>query len=432
MKIFFGLCAILALALSMFPPKVGAQIDLHANAAVVSKVGGFDLSGAVSPAAVSTSSITHCGQTLEANMSYTLSTNIGSDLTAQCLRLAGPNLSINLNGFTIKGTLKGLGVNANGLHIYNGTILCQDDSTSSPGCIYVNADATAISAITEIDHLNVQNTSNTSANSERNVMLDFGSIAKTTITGPNIKIHDNVSTSATGLSSSRIVNLQVQGTAHSNAAYPEFYNNTTTCKSTAAACQGIVAYGIYNTKIHNNTVNNQLSSPTSTETPRGVLCDQTDGCEIFSNVFDAEDGRAVRMRGTSPKHGPNSAHDNTVKNVVAGSNQNHVAAFHIGDPDSGTEVENATITKNTIYFTSGQIFMVRSATGVTLTGNTAVGTGTINMLDLRYDGSPSSASLTDTSLVGGQGMSFCASNTSGKVCKSGNVSGVCSLNNSGC
>ena len=404
--VFFGLCAILALALSVFPPKVDAQ--------------------------VTPSAITHCGQTLEANTAYTVSTDIGSDQTAKCLTLAGPGLKINLNGHTIKGTLKGLGINPNGLHIYNGTILCQDESTTAPGCLYVNADTTSISAITEIDHLTVQNSSTSSANSARNVMLDFGSISKTSITGPNIKVHDNVSTSATGLSSSRIVNLQVQGTAHSNAAYPEFYNNTTTCKSTAAACQGIVAYGVYNTKIHNNTVNNQLSSPKSTETPRGALCDQTDGCEIFSNVFDAQDGRAVRMRGTSPKHGPNSVHNNTIKNVLAGSNQNHVAAFHIGDPDSGTEVENATITANTIYFTSGQLFMVRSATGVSITGNTVAGNGTINMLDLRYAGYPSGASLTNTQIVGGQGTSFCESGTSGKVCKSGNVSGVCSMNNNGC
>ena len=197
---------------------------------------------------MTTSSITHCGQTLEANMSYTLSTNIGTDATAKCLTLTGPNLKIDLNGHTIKGTLKGMGVNTNGMRIHNGTILCQDQSTTAPGCLYVNADTTAISAITEIDHLTVQNTATSSANSARNVMLDFGSIAKTTITGPNVKVHDNVSTSATGLSSSRIVNLQVQGTAHRTAAYPEFYNNTTTCKSTAAACHGIVAYGVYNTK----------------------------------------------------------------------------------------------------------------------------------------------------------------------------------------
>lgn len=400
---FFGLCAILALALGIVPPKAHA-----------------------------TSTITHCGQSLQANTAYVLSGDIGSDTTSRCLTLAGPGLKINLNGHTIRGTVKGSGVNPNGLHIYNGTILCQESSSSMPGCLFVNADATAINAIVEVDHIHFQNSANSSSNTERNMMLDFGSISKTTIAGPNIKIHDNVSTSATGISSTRIVNLQVQGTAHVTAAFPEFWNNTTTCKSNAAACQGIVAYGVYNTKIHNNNVNNQLSSPSSTETPRGILCDQTDGCEIYSNVINAQDGRAVRMRGTSPKHGPNSIHNNTIKNVVAGSNSNHVAAFHIGDPDSGTEVENATVKSNTIYFLSGQLFMVRSATGVSIAGNTVVGSGNINMLDLRFAGYPSAASVTNTSIVGGRATNYCESGTSGKVCKSGYVSGVCSLNNNGC
>jgi hypothetical protein len=400
---FFGLCAILALALGIVPSKAHA-----------------------------TSTITHCGQTLQGNTAYVLSGDIGSDTTTRCLTLAGPGLKINLNGHTIRGTVKGSGINPSGLHIYNGSIICQESPSSMPGCLYVNADASAISALVEIDHLHFQNTANSSSNSERNLMLDFGSISKAAFTGPNIKIHDNVSTSATGLSSSRIVNLQVQGAPHLTSAYPEFWNNTTTCKSTAAACQGIVAYGVYNTKIYNNHVNNQISSPSSTETPRGILCDQTDGCEIFSNVIDTQDGRAVRLRGTNAKHGANSVHNNTMKNVVAGSNPNHVAAFHIGDPDSGTEVENAKITANTIYFTSGQLFMARSATGISITGNTVVGTGDINLLDLRYDGYPSSASISNTSIVGGTGTNYCESGTSGKVCKSGYVSGVCSLNNSGC
>jgi hypothetical protein len=428
----FALSAILAFALCTVPPTVCAQMTHNPiQSAITDGAMAQSIGTLTANAALATGYITHCGQTLHANTQYTLSANIGSDLTARCLTLTGPNLVINLGGHTIRGTLKAAGIDHNGIHIHSGNILCNDNQSSMPGCLYIGSGASSFRSPIVLDHLAVNNSGTSSSNSERNIMLDFSSISYSSVTGPNVILHDLTSTSATGLSSSRIVNLQVQGTAHSNAAYASFYNNTTTCKSTAAACQGIVAYGLYNTKIHNNHVINQLSSPSSTETPRGILCDQTDGCEIYSNVIDAQDGRAVRLRGTSARHGANSVHDNTIKNIVAGSNGNHVAAFHIGDPDSGTEYENATITRNTIYFISGQTFMVRSASGVNITGNTVVTNTQAKLLDLRNDGAPSSATISNTTLVGGSGTNYCESGTSGKVCKSGNVSGVCTMS-TGC
>ncbi len=390
----------------------------------------------VSPASSNPSgtAITACGQSLQANTTYYLANDIGSSGSSLCLTPIGPNLVLNLNGHKITGTLKAEAINVSGVHIYNGSITCQDDDPNQPGCLYIGADtdAPAISAPLEIDHISWINTSATSNNSERNLMIDLGGTTKTTLSGPNVLVHDNTSVSATGISSSRIVNLQVQGTAHSNIGYAAFYNNATLCQSTAAACQGVVAYGLWDVKVYNNTFVNQMANAASTETPRAVICDQTDACEIYSNVFDAEDGRAVRMRGTNNKNDVNSVHDNTVNNVVAGSNQNEVAAFHIGDPDSGTEVENATIYNNTINATTGWVFMARSATGITIRDNTVNTNTTVNLLDGRSVGASTQVDLFRTTLSGGTAQSFCESGVNVTVCKSGNVSGSCSLNNSGC
>jgi hypothetical protein len=262
-------------------------------------------------------------------------------------------------------------------------------------------------------------------------MIDRGTISQTSISGPSIKIHDNSSTSATGLSSTRIVNLQVQGVPHTSAGYAEFYNNSTVCKSTAAACQGIVAYGLFDVKVHGNTLTNQLADPASTETPRAVICDQTDGCEIYSNTIDAQDGRAVRLRGTNAANDVNSVHDNVIKNVVAGVNPNEVAAIHLGDPDSGTEVENATVYSNTFGVSTGWLFMARSATGITIRDNTVNGTGAISLLDARY-ASSTGVSLLRTQVSGGTATSSCEPGTTVTVCQSGNVIGACTLNNAGC
>lgn len=375
--------------------------------------------------------MTACGQSLQANSTYVLQNDIGSTPSTQCLHLNGPNLVINLNGHTVTGTIIGTNIDHNGLHIYNGTVTCQDNSSSTPGCIYIGSDASSFSKVMEIDHLVLRNTLSSSANSERNLMVDFSSISRNSVSGPNVKIHDITSTSATGTNSSRIVNLQVQGTAHATAAYVEFYNNRTTCVSAAAACQGIVAYGLYNAKIHDNTITNQRADASLTETPRGVICDQTDGCEIYNNTFDAQDGRAVRLRGTSAKNGVNSVHNNTVNNVVRGSNSNQVAAFHFGDPDSGSEVENAEIYNNTINASTGQVIMVRAATGINIHDNTINQTGSGNLLDVRAGGGATGAQLLRTTIVGGTTSSVCDAGTNVTVCKSGNASG-CSVNNNGC
>ena len=387
--------------------------------------------------------VTSCNQKLSPNTTYYLASDIGSSNgSGQCLTLIGPNMVLNLNGHTIRGSLKTSGSsNPGGVHVYNGKIACNDADPSHPGCLYFNVDTDpTIATPMEIDHISWTNASNTSSTETFNMLVDFGGMTRTTVSGPNVLVHDNISVSATGLSNPRIGNLQVQGTAHSNKAYAAFYNNSTLCQSTAAACQGIVAYGLYNVKVYNNNLVNQKNASNG-DPARGVLCDQTDACEIYQNTFDAQDGRAVRLRGTNNKNGPNSVHNNTINNVnQPGGFASNIATIHLGDPDSGTEVENATVNNNTINnVIQGWVMMARGTSNITIEDNivnAASGTGTIDLLDARSDGGPGPATnlkLWRTTVNGASATSNCQPGSTVNVCKSGVATGSgCTVNNNGC
>jgi hypothetical protein len=401
--------------------------------------------GNVSPfpaAPASPTSLAACG-TLLANTNYQLTANLTSSTTTNCLTVNGPNTVVDFNGHSVTGGI--LVTDPNGDHIYSsaasGSFTCNQDSGSLTACLYGNISTASLTTLFEIDHLTATNTSTSTATNSRNLLIDYGSLATGTLSGSiTTKIHNITSTSGTGLTSTRIINLQVQGIAHTTIAYPEFYDNFTTCQATAAACQGQVAFGTYDAKKHNNKEVNQLSNASSTETPRADFCDQTDGCEVYANYYDTQDGRAFRFRGSSNTHDVNSSHDNYVDNVVAGTNPNYVAAIHLGDPDTGTEVESLTVNHNVINYTSGLVSMQRDATAVTITGNTVncvscAGNGTPNLWWLRItSANATQGSALGTTFNGGTPdapQTQCDVGTSSLVCNSG-TSSTCTINNGAC
>jgi hypothetical protein len=387
--------------------------------------------------------ISTCSQTLVANTKYQLSSDLSCGATVLAITISGPNTILDFNGHTVTGGA--LLTDPNGDHVYSsvagGTLTCNQDSGSLTACFYGNISTANLNTIGEIDHLTITNSSTGTATNSRNLLIDYGSVSTGTLLGSiTTKVHNITSTSATGLTSTRIINLQVQGIAHTTIAYPEFYDNFTTCQSTAAACQGIVAFGIYNAKLHNNKVINQLASASSSETPRGTFCDQTDGCEMYSNYYNAQDGRAFRFRGSNNTHDVNSAHDDYIDNVVAGTNPNYVAAMHLGDPDTGTEVENLTVNHNVINYTSGLVSMQRDATAVTITTNvvncvTCSGNGTPNLWWLRITAANATqGSVLGTTFNGGTPdapQTQCDAGTTSLVCLSG-TSATCTVNNGVC
>jgi hypothetical protein len=173
-----------------------------------------------------------------------------------------------------------------------------------------------------------------------------------------VKIHHITSTSATGLTSARIPNI------HLNFGYnAEFESNFINCLATAAACQGIVAFGP-NARVHNNRIVSQLLNSSNVETARGIVCDSAKGCQIYNNYFEAHDSRAVRLRDVRNVFGAVNIHDNLIDYVTRGVTPNYVAAIHVCDPDAAVnDGSSYIIQNNTINNKDGVVLMSRGCAG---------------------------------------------------------------------
>ena len=190
-------------------------------------------------------------------------------------------------------------------------------------------------------------------------MVDWGNARSTNLgTAISAKFHNITATSATGTTSSRIVNLMIQA----RAAYVEQNNNDTLCLANANACQNMVCYGVPSCKMHNNRTQTQLGqqgTSVSSETGRNFLCDGDtgtgmNGCEIYNNYINANDGRAARFRNVNSNINVTSIHDNLIDNIVSGSTGNYAAAIHLCDPDSGNnDASSWDVLNNTLNFKTG-------------------------------------------------------------------------------
>jgi hypothetical protein len=314
------------------------------------------------PAAADRTAVSACGSF--AAGTYHLTGNIGTAATATCLTFTSGPVIFDLAGFAITGRIIGNSIVLSGTHIYSsaagGTLTCSNHSSNLPGCMYFSG-SDNITEVLEFDHFTVVNIDSSSANSARNLMIDWGGATSSLGKAFSVKIHNITSTSATGTTSGRIVNLQIQA----SKARVEYNNNDVTCLAAASACQGMICYGTTDCKVHNNRAKNQLNVGTL-ETARAFLCDGDagtgmNGCEIYNNYIDTQDGRAVRMRDVNSGVNTTSVHDNLIDNISGGSTGNYVAAIHLCDPDSGTnDGSGYAIFSNTFTLNNGNVVMARA------------------------------------------------------------------------
>jgi hypothetical protein len=317
------------------------------------------------PMAATGKAIASC-QTLKQG-TYHLNANIGAAATSTCLTLISGPVTLDLAGFTITGRIVGNNIALSRTHFFSsaggGMVTCSD-AVSSPGCIFLQG-SDNVTGVLEIDHLTLVNIATSSSNSERNLFIDWGAAASTSLgNATSVKIHNISSTSATGASNNRIVNLHIQ------ASVPrvEYYNNDTTCLAGANACQGTVCYGVKDCKIHNNRATTQLGVGIS-ETARAFLCDGDtgvgmNGCEIYNNYVNTQDGRAIRFRNVNSSVNITAVHDNLIDNIASGSTGNYASAIHLCDPDTGTnDGSSYLITANTFKMRDGSVVVARGCRG---------------------------------------------------------------------
>ena len=318
------------------------------------------------PAAAGGTAVSACGSFGAGH--YTLAKDVGGDPTATCITFTGGPVVFDFAGHRVTGRMLGNNVALSGSHVFSsaagGALTCSDASASLPGCVYFQASDPSATAPFEVDHLTLANQSSTSNNSERNLMIVWD-IATTTLGATAaVHVHNVTSTSATGASSSRIVNLQFQG-----AQRAEFDQNDVTCLATAAACQGVVCYGAEDCKLHNNATHSQLA-PTVTETARHFICDGNtgvgmNGCEIYANYIEVKDARGVRLRNVNSNANPVAVHDNLFDAITDDSGGNYIAALHLCDPDTGSnDASGYDLHDNTFRVSNGgNVVMERGCSG---------------------------------------------------------------------
>lgn len=326
------------------------------------------------PAPTSPTAINACGS--YGAGTYQLTQDIGSTPTATCITWTAGPVVLDFNGHTVAGRMMGLNITLSGTHLFssqaNGGLTCSDES-ATPGCISLQRGDSTIAGVTEIDHLTLSNTDVSTSTAGGRVLFTDGGTATASNLGTafTFRMHNLTATSSTGTTSGRIVVLQIQ----SSQDRVEYSYNDTLCLATANACQDMICYGVMDCKMHNNRSQSQLTTlgtGTSPEVPRNFLCDGDvgvgmNGCEIYNNYINANDGRAIRWRDVNSSHNTVSAHDNLIDNIQNGSTGNYIAAIHVCDPDSGTnDGSSYSIYNNTLNFVANQAgngLMARGCTG---------------------------------------------------------------------
>ena len=374
---------------------------------------------------------------------YQLTGNLTSAATATCLILKGA-VVLDFAGFTITGRIIGSGIDMSGMHLYSsapgGGITCADSSSTTPGCIFLGNSGSPLNTPLEVDHLTLSNTDNTSANSARDLMIDWEPISSSLGRAFGVKIHNITGVSATGTSSGRIGIIWVTANANANL---ELNNNKLTCQSNASSCNAVSFWKANDAKVHNNLFVNQQANPIITgDTARAVVCDGGGhGCEGYNNYFDAEDGRAWRLRRMDDAYDAVSFHDNQIDNIIKGSTGNYVAAIHVCDPDSG--VDNGAgyvFQNNTLKIANGNGLMSRNCANFPVFRNNTIqclGTCTGRLAYIR---TPVAGATTTTFELDNNDVVPLTSNPQievqsgavANVCKSGTAGGTGTINYPAC
>jgi hypothetical protein len=374
-----------------------------------------------------------CG-TLSGSTNYYLTGDIGADQTADCITLpfyAGTGLSLDLRGHTIQGLVKGIGINHNGITVFNGTILCDIVDT---GCLKVSG-GSSYTAKTRFHHLTVHNRHDPGTAGLSAITTDlYGTLEGTDVAMEVDHITCYVQTAA---SSVRSICLAI-GTQQKT----DIHHNDLTCNADTKACNLIQyvsgAEGYVNTLIHNN----RLLITTNTVplgVPRAIYVGGPDsgstgaqGIRVYSNSCTANNGRCFRFRQVNDLQ----AHDNEVLNCA---NTMGYGCYHFADPSNGTSYvgdAQATVYNETIHLDTGGVgFWLRDGNGWTVKNITVTGThGKLGQLDTPGQappGGPVPTSATFCRISGASGLdtdSTAAANTTVNIFDAGNWSGAGTIN----
>ena len=306
--------------------------------------------GVADPAAIP---ITACGVTLQRNTSYRVTQNISAGAANTCLNLPGPNLKLDLGGFTVTGRLA-MNDNASGTIIFNGTVNCDwIDVGSLAGCVQILSGSPPL-AQTRIHHLTIHNSGGSvGTTGSRAIHVDWA--VPSAINAISMRFYNITSTVNNQPTVTRSHNLNITG----DGQIVEIAYNDMTCGGDAEACQGAVCLFEADCKMHGNTMT--MAVNTTGEGARSMVFDHGFNGEVWNNIVNTNNNRAVRVRDATNVF----IHDNTFKSISGVS-----AAVHLADPDFGTDDLNAVVSNNSFEIADGIGIFIRSGKDAFVRHNT--------------------------------------------------------------
>ena len=259
-----------------------------------------------------------------------------------CFTLQDSGTRLDLGGHTVTGRIFSR-ANPSGSSIFNGKVTCNWDGRGGlTGCVNVLAEG-RISDSFRLHHLTL---SNLSKEDTRAMYVEWQS-NEPYVNGSSIVLTHISSSVEDAPETARSYNL---GAIGKNQSVEASYNDVH-CSPTAAACQGIVCYGITQCLFYGNRV--VLDHNTTEENGRALLFDgKTLQGDAWNNLLIVNNSRGVRVRDSNNVF----IHDNRFKDV-AGS------AIHLGDPDRGTNKVSILVEHNVFEMAGGTVFFVRNVVG---------------------------------------------------------------------
>ncbi|MEO5936790.1 MAG: putative Ig domain-containing protein [Terriglobales bacterium] len=363
---------------------------------------------------------------LLANKSYRLGRSVSAATAAgRCFTL-NTGTRLDLAGFIVTGSIKLIGISANGVGVFNGTVNCTVvDSGNTPGCLSISS-GTTVTAPARLHHLTITNT----GDGTRAIHIDWPMTSK--VGFASLQLYNITAYVPPQPAVSRSYAISLQGLNQT----PEFFNNDLTCSAEASACQGIMCFQTGDCKMHHNRIQMLHNTTVGSSNGRAMLFDgYTQDGEAWNNVVTAYNNRGVRIRGSYNIR----VHDNRFLNIE----ENGSGVIHLADPAAtNTDDLNVLIDNNDFELAGGTVVFIRNGINAFVRNNRFSCVSSCSTSRLAYVRSPLTLGSTfseltlennpDVSLYLGAPQNRVDTGGVLNVCNSGQVSGLGVSNNVAC
>lgn len=415
-----SLCVLFSLAVvvSVSTVRASGQVAVSGNMAISGNiaVGGcppYGNCGYNEPPLSSPTHLTACNTNLTGT-SYILDNDVGTDPTAQCLRIYYPSASasIDLGGHRVTGQAS-FATNHGGNLLEHGTVNC---TRAAGTCISMGPSDT-------LRYVTSHNAASTGDNTTA-IAADYSQGSKPT--APVMTIFHVTASVGPIPSVNRCYAIRVMGGNGTTtwSTSPEVSYSKIGCEDEASACQGVGLWYAPYSYIHHNEFDLPTTCTTCADKARGVIFDGDPGntgseySDASYNLVYAHNNRAFRVRSSTNV----TIHHNDIRDIqVTGSAPYPYGAIMVGDSSEATPPDMAFDAHDNLFqMGAGNGVVVIDANGASIYDNTATcvvsgcaGAGYFARTGALYSATGTELTVKNTTLPGGYPKVFGICGTGG-------------------